>query len=169
MKTIKKSLFVLVGLVFLFCTFYSSNTYSENLTANVSVNPVFSFNVFPTSLDFTSADPGTTTGIKELTLWCSSNNNSAWSLQLSNLAELTSATFTIPNDNFNWWGWSEGSGAWHEGTTNLSTTPFTFYDCGLNEYITVNSVVIHLSFNVDIPGNQAAGSYSSTLVLTMTE
>jgi hypothetical protein len=84
-------------------------------------------------------------------------------------SELTSGTHTIPNDNFNWWGWATGSGTWNTGTSNMSTTPFTFYTAGPQDYITNPNVEIHLTFNIDIPQNQAAGTYSTTLVLTMIE
>ena len=168
--------FVLVMFVFVLFLFLCLKTeYSHaaqdisNMSATVGVNPVFGMTAFPLSLDFPLTDPGTTTEERQLTLWCSSNNGQPWSIQLSNLSELTSGSYTMPNDNFNWWGWSEGTGTWNVGTSNMSTTPFTFYDCSSDEYLTEADVVIHLSFNVDIPVNQMAGSYMSTLIITMIE
>ena len=140
-----------------------------NMSASVSVNPVFGMGVFPTSMDFASVDPGTTTATTDLDVWCSTNASLPWTLQISDTAELTSGAFTVPNDNFHWWGWSPGSGTWYSGTAALSTTPFIFYECGLDEYITSAPVEIHLSFNVEVPANQAAGAYATTLVITMSE
>jgi hypothetical protein len=170
-----KKISTLGALLFInmFCVYMETGfTQSQeiaNMSASVSVNPVFSMDVFPTSMDFSSVDPGTTTETRELTLRCSTNNNNPWSLLLSDASELTSGAFTIPNNNFHWWGWSSGSGTWYAGTATMSTIPFTSYECGMDEYITVAPVEIHLTFNVDVPANQAAGTYTTTLVITMTE
>lgn len=141
----------------------------ENMQATVGVNAVFSISASPPSLDFGSVDPGTTTSPKDLYVACSTNNNNPWSVSLSVLSELTSGTFTIPNEEFNWWGWTPGSGTWHAGTSYLSTTPFTFYEAGSGEYITSSPVELHLTFNIDVPPNQPAGTYTTTIVLTMSE
>lgn len=141
----------------------------ENMQATVGVNAVFSISASPSSLDFGSVDPGTTTAPKDLYVACSTNNNNPWSVSISVLSELTSGTFTIPNNEFNWWGWTPGSGSWHAGTGYFSTTPFTFYDAGSDEYITSSPVELHLTFNIDVPSNQPAGTYATTIVLTMSE
>lgn len=138
-----------------------------NMSASVSVNSRFEMGIFPTSLDFPAKDPEQTTDIRETTLWCSSNNNNPWVVEIYNLSELTSGAYTISNDNFNWWGWSTGSGAWHAGTGKMSTTPFICYEAGMNEYITTTTVEIHLGFNVNIPANQPAGIYTSAMIVKM--
>ena len=141
----------------------------SNLDASVGVNPVFTISANPPTLNFGNVDPGITTEAKDLYVVCITNNNRPWSVSISITSELTSGTFTVPNDNFNWWGWATGSGTWNPGTGNLSTTPFAFYQAGSQDYITNPNVELHLTFNIDIPQNQAAGTYSTTLVLTMTE
>lgn len=141
----------------------------SNLDASVGVNPVFTITVNPSTLNFGNVDPGTTTENKDMFLSCVTNNNKPWSVSLKITAELTSGAITIPNDNFNWWGSSNGSGTWNAGTGHMSTTPFVFYQAGGLDYITSPNVELHLTFNIDIPQNQGAGTYSTTLVLTMTE
>lgn len=141
----------------------------SNLDASVGVNPVFTITVSPPTLNFGNVDPGTTTEAKDLYVSCVTNNNKPWSVSINIVSELTSGTITIPNDNFNWWGWASGSGTWNAGTGHMATSPFVFYQAGSNDYITSPNVELHLTFNVAIPQNQAAGTYSTTLVLTMTE
>ena len=142
----------------------------ENMGASVSINPVFGIKVSPGSIDFPTIDPGETTEERELIVECSTNTDTPWSLQLSNIAELTSESeaYTIPNDNFYWEG-SGGEGIWYPGTGTMSTTPHKFYGCDGSEYITVAPVEAHLKFKVSIPENQAAGKYNTMLVITMTE
>lgn len=141
----------------------------ENMTASVGVNAVFDLQVMPASIDFSSVNPGVTTEAKDLTVWCSTNNNRAWCIMLSDSSELTAGSFTIPNSNFHWWGWPSGTGTWYEGTASMNTTPSTIYECGLDEYITPAPVELHLTFNVEVPQNQPAGTYTTTLMITMTE
>lgn len=141
----------------------------SNLDASVGVNPVFTVTATPPTLNFGNVDPGITTAPRDLYVECKTNNNMPWSVSMKVTSEPTSGTFTIPNDNFNWWGWSTGSGQWNAGTGKMSTTPFTFYTAGPQDYITSPKVELHLTFNIAIPENQAAGTYSTTLILTMTE
>lgn len=135
----------------------------------VGVNPSFSISAHPSSLDFSTTDPGTTTETKNLYIACSSNNGIQWHVDMNVIAELTSSTFTIPNSAFKWNGSTSGTGVFYPGTGYLSNTPFTFYEAGVGEYVTTSPVELFLNFYVEIPPNQIAGLYTTTLVLTMTE
>lgn len=174
MKMKTRVILFLLAFVFV-CGFAVNNAYAlgstelSNMTASVGVNPVFTITVNPPTLNFGNVDPGATTEAKDLYVSCVTNNNKLWSVSMNIISELTSGTFTVPNDNFNWWGWSTGSGTWNPGTGHLSTSPFIFYQAGANDYITSPNVELHLTFNVVIPQNQPAGAYSTRLVLTMTE
>lgn len=164
-------LFLLVSVFVFTCSIsdvFASQELS-NLDASVGVNPVFTIIASPPTLNFGSVDPGTTTAAKDLYVSCVTNNNKAWSVSMNITSELTSGTFIVPNENFNWWGWSNGSGTWNAGTGRMSAAPFVFYQAGPSDYITSPNVELHLTFNVNIPQNQAAGTYSTTLILTMTE
>lgn len=163
---------VLLFSIFIFAYSISAVFASQeisNMDASVGVNPVFTITVNPSILSFGNVDPGTTTEAKDLYVSCVTNNNKPWSVSMNITSELTAGAITIPNDNFNWWGWSNGGGTWNAGTGNMNTTPFAFYQAGGSDYITAPNVELHLTFNIDIPQNQAAGTYATTLVLTMTE
>lgn len=135
----------------------------------VGVNPTFSISTQPSSLDFSNTDPGTTTETKTIYIACSSNNGIQWRVDMNVIAELTSGAFTIPNSAFKWNGSTSGTGAFYPGAGYLGNTPFTFYEAGVDEYVTTSPVELFLNFYVEVPPNQIAGLYTTTLVLTMTE
>ena len=140
------------------------------IDVTVEVNSEFNMSASESSIDFATIDPGLTTEAKSLYVFCNTNNNKPWNVNIKLVSELTSGTFTIPNENFHWWGWaSNGEGTWDAGAGHLTTEPQTFYSAGLGEWITSSPVELTLQFNVDVPQNQVSGSYASTLVLTMTE
>jgi len=146
-----------------------ASTEPANLDATVGVNPVFSITASPSSLDLGSVDPGETTPQKDVVLTCSTNNGTQWSVGINVTAELTCGSYTIPNEDFKWWGWTTGAGAVELGAGHLSATPFFFYEAHSTEYITAAPVEHHLTFCVEVPQGQAAGEYTTTLVFTMTE
>jgi hypothetical protein len=139
------------------------------LGATVGVNSIFTIEVSPSSLDFGTTDPSNTTPTRNVTVECNTNNNRLWFVQISNISELTSDIYTIPNTEFNWWGSSTGSGSWSPGTGTMSITPYTFYTAGSGEYITTSPVILNLSLNIDIPSSQPAGTYTTTITFTMSE
>ncbi len=141
----------------------------EIIYVTLGINPSFALAINPSSLDFPATLPGVTTGEKTLHLSCSTNNNTPWSLNMKVISELTSGVYTIPNEAFKWNGSSGGSGTFYSGAGYIGTEPFTFYEAGPDEFVTSAPVEAFLNFYVDVPQNQVAGSYTTTLVFTMTE
>lgn len=170
----KKSVFYFI-LIFMLIMIMSGVKYAfatqqyANMDATVGVNPVFVMSVNPSTINFGSVDPGTSTEERQLTVSCVTNNNNPWSVSVRVVSEFTSGTFTIPNENFNWRGSSTGSGRWNSGDGRMSTTPFTFYEASASEYITTPKVDLNMFLSIDVPQGQAAGTYSTILALTMTE
>jgi len=62
-----------------------------------------------------------------------------------------------------------GAGTWYPGTGYLSTDPHTFYDSGFEEDVIGSPVELLLELDVDVPANQVAGTYITTLMVTMSE
>jgi hypothetical protein len=118
--------------------------------------------VSTSSLIFGKVEPGRTTERKELYITCSTNNNNPWSVSIHAISELTSESYTIPNDNFRWYD-SQGV------VRSMVTTPYTFYVSSPDEYITTLPVELCLGFEVNVPPTQPPGRYTTTLLLTMTE
>lgn len=147
----------------------TSQEVEKIIYVTVGVNPNFALSVHPASLDFPSTSPGKSTAAKTLYLACSTNSNAAWTLNMKVISELTSGANIIPNESFKWDGSTTGSGTFYSGTGYISTIPFTFYEAGANEYVTTSPIELLLNFHVEIPENQIAGTYTTTLVLTMTE
>jgi len=147
----------------------TSQEVEEIIYVTLGVNPSFALAINPSSLDFPTTLPGITTGEKTLHLSCSTNNNTPWSLNMKVISELTSGAYTIPNEAFKWSGSSNGNGTFYAGPGYVSTEAFTFYDASLDEYVTSAPLELFLNFYVEVPQNQVAGSYTTTLVFTMTE
>lgn len=155
--------------LFLCCPYLFASSNDAGLGISVGVNSIFSIKVTPSSLDFGSADPGATTPIRTITIECVTNNNNPWVVQISDIAELTSGAYTIPNAEFKWWGSASGSGYWSSGTGMMSVASQTFYTAASDEYITTSPVVLTVNFNIGIPSYQPAGTYVTTLEFTMYE
>ena len=138
------------------------------INVSVTVNPRLFITANPSSLDFGAIDPGQTTEAKRLAIACSANNNNPWSVSIHATSELTSETYTIPNENFQWSIVQTGGGLTGHGGAMI-TTPYTFYRCSIDEYITSPSLIIYLDFKIKVPPKQPIGQYITTLVLTLTE
>ena len=148
----------------------TSKEIEEIAYVTLGVNPSFSISVTPSSLNFSQTDPGITTETKELYVACSTNNNNSWSVNLKVISELTSGSYTIPNANFHWsQGSLVGGGTWDTTKNYVDTIPHPFYSSGPGEEITTLPVELILEFSVDVPAAQVAGTYITTLILTMTE
>jgi hypothetical protein len=174
MRALKKISFVTFLVVILSLAWvelcHAQGSETQSLSATVTIGPRFTMMPFPIILTFLAVDPNNPTEGKSLIVNCGTNLNSAWSVEMWNTSELTSGTFTIPNANFHWsWVDCTGTGQQNTDSGTVSTTPFTFYECGLDEYITSEVVKNLLTFYVDIPGNQAAGTYTTTLKIRMTD
>lgn len=150
-------------------TLHAQSQVIENTTATVSINSIFTMSASQPSLNFGNVNPGpTTTPTREFYLFCESNNNNLWQLSISLIAPLTSDGSTIPNQGFNWWGWTNnGSGTWNGGSGDLDTSSHTFYSASSSEWITSAPIQHTMQFNVDIPEGQAVGIYTTTVIVRM--
>lgn len=140
-----------------------------SLDVSVEVSPVLIISVEPPGLDFGIVDPGTKTGSEDLTLECSANSNNPWNVRIHVVSELTSGIFTIPNENFYWQSREAEEGQPGHEEAAISAIPVIFYNCGPDEYITSSPVELLITFSIDVPPTQRAGTYITTLVMTITE
>ena len=145
-----------------------------SVTAKVTVEQVFTLSVDRDAIDFYNMKPGESrydippTGIRVTT---KSNTGNPWYLKLRALEPLTSGRNTIPNENFKWYGWTEGSGTWYgTGKDNLLATPVVAYASSLSEGLNAAPGVANVfKFKLDVPQNQAAGNYETTVQFVLTE
>jgi hypothetical protein len=145
-----------------------------SVTARVTVEQVFSISVDRDTIDFYNMKPGESrmdvppTGIRVTT---KSNTGNPWFLKIKAVEPLTSGRNAIPNENFKWYGWTEGSGTWYgTGKENLLATSMVTYASSLSEGLNADPGVANVfKFKLDVPQNQAAGSYESTVQFILTE
>ncbi len=139
--------------------------------ASVGIPPVFSISAEPPAINFGTTNPGATTETKNLYLSCLTNNENPWNVSMRVVSELTAGVYTVPNENFHWRqeGSLNGSGTWYAGTGYLDTLAYKFYDSGPGEDITISPVELLLELDVAVPANQTRGTYTTTLIVTMSE
>jgi len=174
-----KKLTLILLFILLIC--YSAYAATDTRAVTVTVPAIFSLELTgaDTSVDFGSNDPGTPNppfdkpnGIFEAT--CKSNNGNIWYLKISNTQPFTLATdasVTISNNNFKWYGvYTDGTGTLVKTSQSMSASAATVYTASATEKVnTPNGTKIQLKFGLVIPTNVQAGTYNSTIVLTITE
>jgi hypothetical protein len=107
------------------------------------------------------------TAIKEFQLHVSNNHNNPWDITIKLLSPLTSGSYTIPNENFKYWGWG-GTGTWDLGPGHLETSPAGPFYTPLPSQLMIDYTGLTLQFVVEnIPAGQAAGLYTTSILVTM--
>ncbi len=169
-KTIIRALSVCALMILSFHSYASGDT----MSVNVTVNSKFELDIDNGFVDFGRMDPGEkkwnypNPGI---TITAKTNDNKPWFLKVNDDTEFASGPYTIPNANFSWSGWSDGAGVWYGDANNtMNVTPSLVYASGIGESNNLpNGTVSHMKFSLDVPGNQAPGTYTTIVYFTMTE
>lgn len=168
----KKILFI-VFLTFICISPAYSAQKSGSLTVSVSVQGKFFLMVNSDSFDFANLNPGQTGEISKkdgLTVVTASTNGNPCYLKVSCSRPLSSGTDYIPNDNFTWYGTSEGKGEFF-GTTDKSfaDTTATAYVSTPSESGDGTKISSKFKFRLHVPEDTKPGSYTTTVMFTMTE
>ena len=145
-----------------------------SVTARVTVEEVFSLSVDRDDVDFSNMKPGDSrvdipaSGIKVTT---KSNSGQPWYLKLRVTEPLSNGRSFIPEENFKWYGWTEGSGTWFgTGKEFLLTTPHIAYASTAAEGLNADPGVANVfKFKLDVPKNQEAGYYETQVQFILTE
>lgn len=168
----KYMVYILVCVVLLTGNVYAATV--QNATVTVKINPVFSISIDRDDIDFGVMKPAQTkadipaTGIK---VTVKSNTGNSWFLRINNTDDLSSGSAIINNDNFSWYGWTEGKGKWYgTGIDPITTTPVVAYAStdveGLNMPNGTNN---YFKFKLKVPPDQVGGRYETTVQFTITE
>ncbi len=153
------------------CFALSSN---QQAIFSVSVSSIFELSIDQGVVDFGKMKPGETkwnVPSAGVTVTSKTNNGRAWYLKVSDVSPFTFGELLIPNSNFVWSGWTDGSGKWN-GTGNniMSVTPVLAYSSGVGEENNLPAgVANHFKFKLSVPDKQAPGIYMTTVKFTMTE
>ena len=150
------------------------NSDSAIATAKVQVESVFEIGLNRTDIDFETMKPGETkydipaSGIQ---VTSKSNTGNKWYLFINSLSELKDGDKYIDNDNFIWYGWTEGKGTWFgTGDNSMKLTPIMVYESSADEGVNYPQGTNNFfKFKLTIPKNQIPGNYSSIIRFTITE
>jgi len=142
---------------------YARDRELEYITLSIEILPKLTMEISKDTIEFGDLDPGDKTPTRTITVSCSANNNTPWSVSLEAASELSSGTYVIPSPNFRLKVEESGYGS------SVGTNPVTVYRAASDEYVTQSPAQFDMSFYVDVPEAQPKGNYETVLIFTMTE
>lgn len=147
-----------------------SNT---SISAIVFVQGSFNLMVNTDSFDFARLAPGQT-GLMDrsegVTVAGASGSGNPWYIKVSAAKPLSSGSDFIPNENFGWYGSTEGTGNWYGATEkSVGDTNNTAYISSLEEADSAARVNNKFMFKLHVPEDTRPGAYTTTIMFTMTE
>jgi len=155
---------------------YRADPAGTERTADISVTvgDYFRLSIDRGTIDFENMSPGTTKDnvpVEGVIVTAKTNTGRPWFLKISNDSPLSSGPYMIPNSNFIWYGWTDGSGTWYgNGTDTMNFVPSLVYSSSPTEMNNLpDGTGNHLKFKLTIPRGQPGGKYLSNVKLTLTE
>lgn len=146
---------------------------NNTLTVTVFVQGSFNLMVNSDSFDFARLSPGQTgemTRAEGISVAGASSGGTPWYLKVTSTKPLSSGSDSIPNENFTWYGTSEGKGEWYGRAEKTFLDPNnTAYISSIEEAEQSNKVTNNFKFKLHVPEDTKAGSYTTTVMFTMTE
>lgn len=146
---------------------------TNSVAVTVTVQGSFNLIVDTDSFDFARLAPkqtGEMTRAEGIAVTGISSAGNPWCLQVATEKPLTSGSNTIPNENFTWYGSSEGTGSWYgTGEKSLADAAGTAYVSSVKEANEAGKVVNRFKFRLHVPEDTKAGNYTTTVMFTMTE
>jgi hypothetical protein len=166
------ALYSIIALMALLSPVYAAQTTSA-ITVSVLVQGSFYLMVNTDSFDFARLAPGQTGEMNRsegVTVTGASSGGNPWYLKVSTIKPLTSGSNFIPNENFTWYGTSEGTGAWYgTGEKSFADPSNTAYVSSGEEADQISKVANKFKFRLHAPEDTKPGAYTTTVMFTMTE
>lgn len=146
----------------------------KTLNISIEVLPLFQLLIDRGTIDFETMLPGKekdNVPVEGIIVTALTSNNNPWFLKISDNSPLTSGPHVIPNANFMWYGWTDGSGRWYgTGDDALSQNPQLCYSSGAGESSNApDGTLNHFKFKLKVPAKQRPGRYMSVVKFTLTE
>lgn len=167
------SLLLILACVSLSCSVSLAMQNSGTINVTVTVKGSFNMMVNTDSFDFANLKPGQTgemTRAEGVMVTGTSSSGNPWYLKVAAVRPLSSGENFIPNENFTWYGTSEGQGNWYGAAEkNFSESNQTAYICSADEAEEVKKVVNKFKFKLHVPEETKSGLYTTTVMFTMTE
>lgn len=146
---------------------------SGDITLNVLVEGSFNLMVNTDSFDFASIMPGQAGGMSRaegVAVTGSSSNGNLWFLKVSAVKPLTSGNSMIANENFSWYGTSEGTGTWQGiSEKSFAENNGAAYISSAKEANEAALVTSKFNFKLFVPEETKPGEYTTLVMFTMTE
>jgi hypothetical protein len=145
---------------------------TNSVTVTVTVQGSFNLIVDTDSFDFARLAPkqtGEMTRSEGVAVTGTSSGGNPWYLKVSTIKPLTSGSNTIPNENFTWYGTSEGAGAWYGTAEKSLADTGAAYASSAEEANKAGKVVNRFKFRLHVPEDTKPGDYRTTVMFTMTE
>ena len=167
--------FLLLTCIFAFLPIYSAHALqaTSSMTVTVMVQGTFNLVVNTDSFDFERLAAGQTGEMNRsdgVAVTGSSTGGNPWYLKVSAAKPLTSGSNFIPNENFTWYGSSEGTGAWNgEEEKSLADAGNAAYISTPQEADQADKVLNRFNFRLHVPEDTRPGEYTTTVMFTMTE
>jgi len=152
---------------------YAATQTTSSITVSVTVQGSFSLMVNSDSFDFARMAPGQTaemTRSEGIAVTGASTSGNPWYLKVTAEKPLASGISYIPNENFSWYGTSEGSGTWYGAKErNFADPQEIAYISSADEADTSGKAINNFKFKLHAPEDTKPGYYTTTVMFTMTE
>lgn len=169
--------FIILFIGFAFCTLSLEPAFGVQTTSTINVTVfvqgTFGLMVDTDSFDFARLVPGDTGEMSRaegISVAGASSNGNPWCLKVSTTRPLSSGADFIANDNFSWYGSSEGKGKWYGSNEKSLADPYdTAYISLPEEAELAEKVTNRFKFRLFVPKDTKPGTYTTTIMFTMTE
>ena len=145
---------------------------SNTIAVSVLVQGAFGLRVNSDSFDFANLLPGQTGNMSRsdgIVVAGTSSSGNPWYLVVAAAKPLSSGSDFIPSDNFTWRSSSEGKGEWYGSRDRSLEQQNTAYISNVDESSSAAVVANRFKFRLHVPEDTKPGSYTTTVMFTMTE
>lgn len=142
------------------------------ITATVTVQGAFNLSVNSDSFDFArlaAKQTGEMTRADGITVAGTSSSGNPWYLKVAAAKPLTAGGNSIPNENFTWYGSSEGTGAWNGAQEKTFADNNAAYVSTAAEASNASKIANKFKFRLHVPEDTKPGNYTTIVMFTMTE
>jgi hypothetical protein len=143
------------------------------ITTTVFVQGSFNLMVSTDSFDFARLMPGQLGEMSRgegVVVASTSTGDDPWYIKVSSKGPLSSGDNEISDDNFSWFGTTEGTGSFYAAKEkNFSDPNGTAYMSSYDEITQAAKVLNKFKFRLKVPEDTKAGNYTTTVMFTMTE
>jgi hypothetical protein len=168
-----KRTIIILSLLLAICSPSLGAQSTGTITATVFVQGSFNLMVSTDSFDFARLMPGQVGEMSRgegVVVASTSTGDDPWYIKVSTRGPLSSGDNEISNDNFTWYGTSEGNGSFYAAKEKSFSDPNgTAYLSSYDEISQSSKVQNKFKFRLKVPEDTKSGNYTTVVMFTMTE